>query len=126
MTQFNAHPEQKSTNEEICGFTVNFLSKCELFTKITLWNEKGELLCMNSGHPGAALKKIHWKWPKIHQRSWVFFKNSDFLVSISLPSNVIDLWYFKLWISGCKDIEFSWKMWVWSKHSVPWGQVSAH
>ncbi len=57
MTQFNAHPEQKSTNEEICGFTVNFLSKCELFTKITLWNEKGELLCMNSGHPGAALKK---------------------------------------------------------------------
>lgn len=74
MTQFNAHPEQKSTNEEICGFTVNFLSKCELFTKITLWNEKGELLCMNSGHPGAALKKNSLKITKNSPKELSFFQ----------------------------------------------------
>jgi len=31
-------------------------------------------------------------------RNWVFATNSDFLTSISLPLNVVDLWYFKILI----------------------------
>ena len=48
-------------------------------------------------------------------RNWFFVTNSNFLISIALQSNVVDLWYFKLWIvlnlglkyqrfAGCKDI----------------------
>ena len=31
-------------------------------------------------------------------RNWVFATNSDFLITISLQPNVVDLRYFKLWI----------------------------
>ena len=31
-------------------------------------------------------------------RNWVFATNSDFLIPISLDSNVVNLWYFKLWL----------------------------
>ncbi len=31
-------------------------------------------------------------------RNWVFATNSDFLITISLKPNVVDLRYFKLWI----------------------------
>ena len=32
------------------------------------------------------------------QSNWVFATNSDFLITISLKPNVVDLRYFKLWI----------------------------
>jgi len=32
------------------------------------------------------------------QRNWVFVTNSDFLIPISLQSNVADIWHFKLWL----------------------------
>ena len=32
------------------------------------------------------------------QRNWVFVTNYDFLISISLQPNAVDLRYFKLWI----------------------------
>ena len=32
------------------------------------------------------------------ERNWIFATNSDFLITISLKPNVVDLRYFKLWI----------------------------
>ena len=32
------------------------------------------------------------------QRNWVFATNCDFIIPISLDSNVVDLWYFKQWL----------------------------
>ena len=62
----------------------------------------------------------NWEELRGIERNWVSATNSDFLVPISLQSNVIDLKYFKLWILlyqiifsleykwfkplGCKDI----------------------
>ena len=34
----------------------------------------------------------------IYQRNWLFATNSDFLISISFDSNVVNLWNFKLWL----------------------------
>ena len=42
------------------------------------------------------------------QRSWVFATNSDFLITISLEPNDVDLRYFKLWILLDQII------WVWN------------
>ena len=42
------------------------------------------------------------------QRNWVFATNSDFLITISLEPNVVDLNYFKLWILLDQII------WVWN------------
>jgi len=35
---------------------------------------------------------------KNKQRNWLFATNSDFLIPISLDSNVANLWNFKLWL----------------------------
>ena len=40
--------------------------------------------------------------------NWVFATNSDFLITISLEPNVVDLRYFKLWILLDQII------WVWN------------
>ena len=42
------------------------------------------------------------------ERNWVFAKNSDFQLTISLEPNVADLRYFKLWILLNQII------WVWN------------
>ena len=48
------------------------------------------------GQTGNANVTIRLSSLKIQQRYWVFATNSNFLVLISLPSNGLDLWYFKL------------------------------
>ena len=44
------------------------------------------------------LRVIKCNENKLIEQTRIYKKNSDFLISISLQPNIVDLWYFKFWI----------------------------
>ena len=44
------------------------------------------------------------------QRNWVFATNSNFLSPISLQSDRVNLWYFKLWLFNIMEF-IIWNIW---------------
>ena len=46
--------------------------------------------------PVLYLKGRLWKFRKSQKRNWVFGTNANFLISISLQSDGVHIWYFKL------------------------------
>jgi len=79
---------------ESYGHTFDFLLKLFFLGYST---EKSKTVFFKLESPSRFLY-INLKWRGKLQRNWVFVTNSTFLISISLLPNVVDLWYFKLWI----------------------------
>ena len=71
-------------------------------------------------NPEKNAESMLWVWRSTHtkllhfksERNWVFATNSDFIITISLEPNVVDLRYFKLWILLTTLI------WVWNITSL--------